>query len=54
MLIMSADNTEKAKLIDLSKIKRFTIQELKNAKDFYEDKLDELGYTDSDKIFEEE
>ena len=30
------------------------IKELQNAKEFYEDKLDELGYTDGDKIFEEE
>ena len=30
------------------------IEELKNAKDFYEDKLDELGYTNDDLIFEEE
>jgi cell division protein FtsB len=30
------------------------IEELQNAKDFYEDKLNELGYTNGDKIFEEE
>ena len=30
------------------------ITELQNAKDFYEDKLYDLGYTDDDLIFEEE